>query len=254
MMSSTSEQVQVDLILPAHNEEKSIESVIREFHRVVAVESSYDLMIYVSEDGSRDETANVIRKISNELPVVLIHSDFRKGYSRAVVDGFRASRAPLVAACDSDGQYDPEDLVALIKSISGHEIAVGYRNPRSDPAVRKVMSWMFRTAYRVIQPGRFRDPSCPFVLFTRPALERVVLDNPRVPFMPQGLWWEISARIAGLEIDYVEVPVRHRQRDEGGSVVYRPRRIPRIVADNLFGLWLTKGDIAFERERLGLNR
>jgi glycosyltransferase involved in cell wall biosynthesis len=242
----------VDLVLPAHNEEHSIEEVIRDFYDVCAVRGGLDLRFIISEDGSSDNTAQVIERLASELPITLIHTDFRKGYSRAVVDGLRASTAPLVATCDSDGQYESASLLDLVAAIEGHQVAYGYRNPRNDPGIRKVMSGAFKLAYEAFQKGRFRDPSCPFDVFTREALEILVLGNSKVPLMPQGLWWEVSARIAGLEMDVVEVPVSHRKRDEGGSVVYKPKRIPRIVADNLFGLWLTKGDIDYQRTQLGL--
>lgn len=236
----------VDLILPAHNEGSRIERVIREFHRVAAVEGGLDLHFVIPEDGSQDDTAQIVAELARELPITLLHTPYCRGYSRAVVDGLRASTASLIAACDSDGQYDPSNLLDLVGAIGEHDVAVGYRNPRQDPLIRKAMSASFRLAYRMIQPARFRDPSCPFVLYTRGALAQLVLENPRVPFMPQGLWWEMSARAGGLGLDVVEVPVHHGRRDDGGSVVYRPRRIPRIVADNLFGLWLTKGDIAYQ--------
>lgn len=236
----------IDLVLPAHNEGRRIEEVLHEFHRVCVTERGLNLHLIISEDGSTDNTAEVVARLATELPITLIHTPYRKGYSQAVVDGLRASRAPLIATCDSDGQYDPANLVDLVNAIQGHDVALGYRNPRDDSWIRKAMSASFHFAYRLVQPARFRDPSCPLVLYTRDALTQLVLDNPKVPLMPQGLWWEMSARAGGLHLDVVEVPVHHRRRSDGGSVVYRPRRILRIVADNLAGLWLTKWDIAYQ--------
>jgi dolichol-phosphate mannosyltransferase len=236
----------VDLVLPAHNEAASIEHVLREFHQVAMVEGGLDLHFVVTEDGSKDDTPKIVAELANELPITLVSTPYRKGYSRAVVDGLRASTAPFIAACDSDGQYDPANLLDLVARIGEHDIALGYRNPRADPWIRKAMSATFATTYRIMRHSPFRDPSCPFVLYTRDALSELVLTNPKVPFMPEGLWWEMSARAGGMGLDVIEVPVRHRRRSDGGSAVYRPQRIPRIVADNLFGLWLTKGDIAYQ--------
>jgi len=250
-MSSTVAGTRVDLVLPAHNEEHSIEGVIRDFYEICATKGGLDLHFIISEDGSSDATAAVIEALAAELPITLIHTDYRKGYSRAVIDGMLASTAPLVATCDSDGQYDPAGLLDLVAAVDGHQVAFGYRNPRHDPPIRKVMSGAFKMAYEIFQSARFKDPSCPFDLFSRESLEVLVLNNPKVPLMPQGLWWEMSARIVGMGLDVVEVPVAHRKRDEGGSVVYKPRKMPRIVADNLFGLWLTKGDIEYQRAQRG---
>lgn len=236
----------VDLILPAHNESKTIESVIREFYEICAIQNDIDIHFIITEDGSTDNTAEIISLLARELPITLIHTDFRKGYSRAVVDGLRGSKAPFVAACDSDGQYDPNDLLSLLSSCQEANYVVGYRNPRADSLTRKGMSALFGLAYSLFHAGRLRDPSCPFVVFSRPALQLMVLDNLRVPFMPQGLWWEMSARAKALNIQIIEVPVQHRKRADGGSVVYKPKKILRIVVDNLFGLWLVKSDVEFQ--------
>ena len=241
----------VDLVLPAHNESKTIESVVREFYEICTKRDGIDLRFIITEDGSTDDTAETIRLLANELPITLIHTDFRKGYSRAVIDGLRESNAPFVVACDSDGQYNPNDLLLLLNATKDGDYVVGFRNPRADIFIRKIMSKLFKIAYSLFQGGRYQDPSCPFVVFTRSALKMMVLDNPRVPFMPQGLWWEMSARAKALNIQIFEVPVSHRQRDEGGSVVYKPRKIPRIVADNLFGLWLVKGDVEYQIRQHG---
>jgi dolichol-phosphate mannosyltransferase len=244
-----SKDQQVELILPAHNESKTIESVVREFYEICVKQNEIDLRFIITEDGSTDNTAETIRQLASELPITLIHTDYRKGYSRAVVDGLRGSHAPFVVACDSDGQYDPNDLLRLLESTGEADYVVGYRNPRADVLIRKIMSTMFKMAYSLFQGGRYKDPSCPFVVFSKKALQTMVLDNPRVPFMPQGLWWEMSARAKALNIQTLEVPVSHRRRDDGGSVVYKPRRIPRIVADNLFGLWLVKGDVEYQNRQ-----
>lgn len=243
-----SKDQKVDLVLPAHNESKNIESVLREFYEICAIQNEIDIHFIISEDGSTDNTAETIRLLARELPITLIHTDFRKGYSRAVVDGLRGSKAPFVAACDSDGQYDPNDLLLLLRSCQEANYVIGYRNPRADNLTRKIMSALFRVAYSLFHAGRYKDPSCPFVVFSRPALQLMILDNARVPFMPQGLWWEMSARARALNIQTIEVPVNHRKRADGESVVYRPRKIPRIVVDNLFGLWLVKGDVEFQNQ------
>ena len=244
----------VDLILPVHNGSKIIESVLREFYEICFTRDKIDLHFIITEDGSSDDTAEVIRRVAKKFPITLIHTEFRKGYSRAVVDGLRESTADFVLVCDSDGQYDPNDVLRLLDSTGKADYIVGYRNPRADALVRKIMSGLFRTAFVLIHGGGYKDPSCPFVVFTRGALELIVLDNPRVPFMPQGLWWEISARAKALGIRRIEIPVSHRRRDDGGSVVYRPKKILRITADNFFGLWLVKGDVEFQRQQRALKR
>ena len=67
----------------------------------------------ICEDGSRDNTVEVIKGLSQSLPIHLISDSERKGYSRAVLDGFRATTAEFVGFIDSDGQCDPRDFAAF---------------------------------------------------------------------------------------------------------------------------------------------
>jgi glycosyltransferase involved in cell wall biosynthesis len=239
----------VELVLPVHNEADSIEHVLTGFYDHCRAEGCIDLRFIVSEDGSRDHTADVVRKMAEHMPITLISTPHRKGYSQAVVDGLAASTAPVVVCCDSDGQYDPHDLSGLVAALPGYDAVWGYRNPRHDPLARFVMSRSFRFAWHQIHHLRFVDPSCPFVCFSRAALDRVLGDGARVPLMPEGLWWEMSARVASIGLAVTERPVNHLARPGGGTQVYKPQRLPRIVGDNLAGLWLVRSDLEYQRHR-----
>ena len=91
----------------------------------------------------------------------------RKGYSRAVIDGFRATDSDWVACIDSDGQCDPRDFPQFAKLRNGGDMVMGWRNPRSDPWIRKLMSSAFGSVYRIYFDVRLRDPSCPYILIRR---------------------------------------------------------------------------------------
>src|SRR5688500_10081986 len=94
----------IDVVLPAHNEGASISATLRAFHRTVAVDSGIPIRFVVCEDGSSDDTVAVLKALAAELPLKLISDPVRKGYSRAVIDGLRATDSDWVACIDSDGQ------------------------------------------------------------------------------------------------------------------------------------------------------
>lgn len=188
----------------------------------------------VSEDGSSDGTAAVVQALAAALPITLITAPMRKGYSRAVVDGLRATTADLVACVDADGQCDPRDLIRLAQSLDGHDLIVGRRMHRADHWSRKVMSRAFRTVFSVFFSVPLHDPSSPYLLITRPALDRVLASDPGI--LPQGFWWEFYARAVELGLSLSEIPVGHRARSAGTTQVYRPTKVPRIALVHLIGL------------------
>jgi glycosyltransferase involved in cell wall biosynthesis len=237
----TSAPGRVEIVLPAHNEADSIAATLREFYRVTSTDGM-DVSFLVCEDGSTDGTPEVVRALARELPVVLDSSPERRGYSRAVVDGMRSSSADVVGFIDSDGQCDPHDLARLAAALDGVDAVVGYRHPRVDSIIRRCMSRAFGLVFRRVFPIDRRDPSCPYVLIRRCALQRTLRGHPGI--LPQGFWWEFNARATAAGLSVREVPVHHRGRAAGRTQVYRLANLPRIVADHLIGLWHLRRDMA----------
>jgi glycosyltransferase involved in cell wall biosynthesis len=232
----------IDVVLPAHNEADCIATTLRDFFEAVSRLTNAPIRFVVSEDGSTDNTVDVLRALSNELPIELLTFPERKGYSRAVVDGLQATTADVVAFIDADGQCDPEDFPRLLEALEEADLVVGYRSPRRDPPYRKAMSAAFKFAYRLMFPVRLRDPSCPFLVIRRPGLARVLKGRPGL--LEQGFWWEFNARAMARGLSITEIPVGHRARSAGSTKVYRPGRIPRIALEHVRGLFALRRELA----------
>jgi len=226
----------IDLVLPAHNEGESIGLTLKEFYQIATVEQGYSIRFIVCEDGSKDNTVEVIQETAKSVPVLLISENFRKGYSRAVIDGFKASTAPLVGFIDSDGQCDPKDFASLYQEMMRKDcdLVVGYRNPRKDHWMRLLMSGAFNQVYKIYFNVGLKDPSCPYLLIKREALMRVLDGN--VGILKQGFWWEFFARARARKLSICQVPVTHRIRTAGETVVYLPTKVPGIAYEHLLGL------------------
>lgn len=231
----------IDVVLPVHNEGASIAATLREFHRVVMLEGGQPIRFVVCEDGSSDDTVPVLQDLASELPLKLISDSVRKGYSKAVVDGFRATTSAWVGFIDSDGQCDPADLLRLAAMREHADLVMGWRNPRSDTWIRKAMSGSFKAVYRLFFRVPVRDPSCPYLLINRAGLEKILSGNAGV--LKQGFWWEFLARAVGADLRIVEVPVRHRPRASGVTQVYRPSKIANIAVEHLVGLYRLKKEL-----------
>jgi glycosyltransferase involved in cell wall biosynthesis len=231
----------IQVVLPAHNEGDVIGHTLREFYKVVAVEGGVPVKFLVCEDGSVDNTIDVVRDVAREIPVDLLTFSERKGYSKAVVDGFKATTAQLIGFIDSDGQCDPKDFHSLVEAIDDYDYVVGYRNPRNDSAFRKLISKAFGTVYRGLFPIRIKDPSCPYLLIRRAALMRTLEGNPGI--LRQGFWWEFNARAQAAGLKIHELPVTHRARTAGSTQVYKINRIPAIAIEHLRGLLVLRREL-----------
>jgi dolichol-phosphate mannosyltransferase len=241
----------IEIVLPVHNEAASIEATLREFHRV-ATGQGLRVRFLACEDGSTDGTKEILRSLENDLPLVARCGPERLGYSRAVVEGLQAATAPVVGFIDSDGQCDPSDLARLAEALPGNDVVFGFRDPRADLPVRKLMSAAFGVPFRLMFRVHRTDPSCPYLLIRREALDEVLRGSPGI--LPQGFWWEFSARVQAAGLRTAEVPVRHRPRAAGSTQVYKPGKIPRIAVVHLLGLLALRRDLAGSAEASSPNQ
>lgn len=229
-------QSKIDIVLPVHNEAESIGPTLEEFYGVVCAGNKIDIRFIVCEDGSSDNTVEVLQKLSGSLPILLLSDTKRKGYSRAVIDGFKASESDLVGFIDSDGQCDPADFPAFIAEHEKEplDLVFGYRNPRQDHWVRIAMSKLFGLVYRSMFKIPMRDPSCPYLVVRQSALREILRGD--LGILKQGFWWEFVARSVAAGLRIKEIPVAHRVRAAGETQVYRPAKVPRIAFEHLRGL------------------
>ena len=226
---------EITLILPAHNEGKSIRSILLEIDR--SVESIGNVSIFVSEDGSNDNTRLEVleaAKISKNCKIVLAEAADRLGYSKGVLRGIHACKTQLIGFMDADGQCDPADLATLFQKVEKGKIVVGYRNPRNDSRIRIAYSKAFGFAYRFFGGPKRKDPSSPFIICF---LEDIQFLGRVTPHLNFGFWWEFQIRTYKRGIDVIEVPVNHRVRASGETQVYTVNKLPRIVYTHLLGLY-----------------
>src|SRR5579871_237801 len=221
----------LDIVLPVHNEAASIEATIREIYDTIS--PSVPVRFVICEDGSADNTKEVLTRVSESVPMRLDMSDQRKGYSRAVIDAFRLVEAPYALALDSDGQCDPLDFAAFWPLREQYDIVMGWRVHRADPLARKLMSRAFGLVHWTLFRTPLHDPSCPYLLINKRVLDRLI---PELGTLKQGFWWEFVARAQAHGFTFHELPVEHRTRAAGVTRVYTVTKIPGIAVRHLWGL------------------
>jgi dolichol-phosphate mannosyltransferase len=242
------EKLKIDLVLPIHNEAESIEDTLTEFYN--KTKDICNINFICAEDGSKDNTVEILKKLERTLPIKIITSTIRKGYSKAVVDGFKSCENDLIAFIDSDGQCDPSDFVKFIEIINAKpevDIVFGYRNPRNDHWIRILMSSAFKLVYSLFFKVNVKDPSCPYMLFRKKSFSWIYTEN--LGILKQGFWWEFIARSRAHKVNLIEVPVKHRERTKGETQVYKPSKVPKIAYTHLLGLLELKKELKQQNNR-----
>ena len=223
---------ELEVLLPVHDEAESIEATIREIWAELS--PRVNLGFIVCEDGSRDDTRTILRRLACELPIRLNLSDARKGYAMAMREGMQMVDAPWLLCMDSDGQCDPADFARLWRARHGAALVMGWRIDRQDSAARRAMSRLFFAIYQGVFHVPVHDPSCPYMLFRR---DTALWIAPQMREMKQGFWWEFVARIHRAGLPVLEVAVHHRRRSAGVTQVYKAGRMPGIFLRHVAALF-----------------
>ena len=214
---------ELEILLPVHNEAESIETTIREIYDEISPKVNVGFII--CEDGSRDNTQQILKNLARELPLRLNLSSERKGYSRAVREGFQMLEAPYLLCLDSDGQCDPADFWRFWENRERADVLIGWRVDRQDTTVRKTFSRFFYLIYQAVFRTPVHDPSCPYVLVKKNVAQQI---ESELGSMQQGFWWEFVARVYRRKYSIMELPVHHRLRAAGVTQVYKWKKMPGI--------------------------
>lgn len=224
----------LNIVLPVYNEEKTIANTIIEFNTTL---SKYDFEIefVIVEDGSTDNSVEVIRSLQKLFNIKLFTSELKSNYSAAVLKGLNLADEELIAFVDSDGQYNPKDLLNMIDHLIKGSFVAGYRSPRVDNIFRKILSYSFKIIYYRLLNISLVDPSCSYFVCYKEDLKSI-LKIFKTSLLPEGFWWEFYAYSTKVKIDIIQVPVQHFTRNYGNSVVFKLSKIPKIGIINLIGL------------------
>jgi glycosyltransferase involved in cell wall biosynthesis len=109
----------LSIVIPAHNEEKTIAEVLR----IVAQVDTRGLRkeIVLVDDGSTDATLEQARAAQNNLPddvdLKILRLDPNRGKGAAVKAGFNATTGDLVIVQDADMEYDPANIGLMIDEV-----------------------------------------------------------------------------------------------------------------------------------------
>ncbi len=214
----------LSLVLPAYNEEGSIERAVRTAAAAGARAGSYEVVVV--DDGSRDATRARLAALEGEMGrhLRVVRHERNRGYGAALRNGFAAAEGDLVFYTDSDNQFDLSELEGILPLMGEWDAVLGYRIARRDARRRLMTSWVFNRLACVVFGLRVRDLNCSFKLFRRDVLRSL-------PLAADDFFidTELVVRLHRAGWRYVERGVTHLPRTAGRSTV-RLSDVPRTLA------------------------
>ena len=224
---------EVEIVVPVHNEERTLALSVRRLHRFLSTEFPFSWRIVMADNASTDITPDIAALLSRELPSVSwLHLE-RKGRGRALRAAWSRSDARVVCYMDVDLSTDLRALLPLVAPLlSGHsDLAIGTRLAHGARVVRgpkrELISRAYNKLLHVVLRAHFSDAQCGFKAVRRDALADLL------PAVRDDAWFFdtellVLAQRRGLRIH--EVPVDWI--DDPDSRV----KIVRTAAEDLVGV------------------
>lgn len=201
----------LSLVIPLYRDEDALEQIFARCEPVIeAIEGGGELVLV--DDGGADRTTpralELARTMRHPTTVVRLARNF--GQHAAVFAGLAHARGAAVATLDSDLQYPPEELPAMLRALSPEwPVVSGYREQRRDPLLRRVVTRLL-TRWLNRQTGvRLRDFGSMFRVYDRRTVDLMLTFTERHRYVPAVVAW--------LGVPIKEVPIDHQARSERGS-------------------------------------
>jgi dolichol-phosphate mannosyltransferase len=219
------------IVIPVYNEVESLETLFKELCAVREREG-YGMQVVFVDDGSRDGSWEIIRKLAaqhSEVTGIRFRRNF--GKASALSAGAKAARGEIVMTLDADLQDDPAEIPRFLTALgSDKDVISGYKQVRHDPWHKvypsRVFNWMVSTLTGV----ELHDHNCGMKCYRREVFDEVRLYGELHRFVP------VLAAARGFRVG--EIVIQHRPRKFGQSK-YGVKRFLKGFLDLLTVTFLT---------------
>jgi dolichyl-phosphate beta-glucosyltransferase len=204
------------IVIPAYNESARLGATLEKVLAYVHTQG-WDAEIIVVNDGSRDNTADIVLSFAKKDPMLrLLENPGNRGKGYSVRHGMLNARGQIALFTDADLSSPIEEAPKLFAALDqGADIAIGSRWLRAEtqtqrqPLHRQFFGRIFNLALRLTLGLHFADTQCGFKAFKQPAVQAIfpLQKIERWGFDPEILF---LARKLKFKVNEVSVAWAHR--------------------------------------------
>lgn len=212
--------MEVSVIIPMYNEEDNVLKTLQEVKKVL--EPYHQFQIIAVDDGSSDNTLNLLNQSASENPEVeVLKHPTNMGMGKALITGFKKAIGDVIITLDADLSYDPNYIPLLVWKLKEEnaDIVIGSQymaggKTEDIPFIRLFVSKM---ANRIV--GYSMNENISTVTGILRAYRKEVLDSIELESRGTAINPEILSKAIALGFKIIEVPVTLKARELGESKV-----------------------------------
>ena len=197
---------QISIIIPIYNEEKTLEEVVQRTQKIFSQDNS-DYEIILVNDGSKDDTHNILSKIT-DTNIQIIHHKKNQGKGKAIQSGLEKATGDYVAIQDADLEYDPQNLFKLIKiAIEKKSVVYGIRDGKNGYILNRLGNKILSLFCNILYTSELSDVYTCYKIIPRELMQSLQLTSNGFEIEA-----EITAKILKKKIKIIEIPITYTPR------------------------------------------
>ena len=200
------------VVMPVYNEAECIGAVINDWSATLE-KLGINFEIFALNDGSTDETAQVLSAYENDARVTVVNQA-NSGHGPTILRGYReaVARAEWVFQVDSDDEMRPRAFANFWRRRQNYDAIFGVRVAREQDSARRLLSAGSRATIKLFYSRGVRDVNVPYRLMRARVLKPIVAAIPDETFAPNIL---ISGVLGQRRRRVLNLPVLHENRKTG---------------------------------------
>lgn len=202
----------ISVVIPLYNEAESLPELNAWIERVME-ENSFTYEIIYVDDGSTDNSWEIIEKLKENNPCVS-GIKFRRNYGKSpgLHCGFRRAQGDVVITMDADLQDSPDEIPELYRMIreEGYDLVSGWKKKRYDPLSKTLPTKLFNATARKFSGVKLHDFNCGLKSYNKKVVKSIEIYNDMHRYIPY------LAKNAGYH-KIGEKVVQHQARKYGST-------------------------------------
>lgn len=197
----------ISVIVPCYNESRTIEIFYQEITKISSVMDKYDFEYIFVDDGSKDDTLDIVKNLSKEDSRVKYISFSRNfGKESGIYAGLEKSKGDYAVVMDADLQDPPSLLPEMMRCIDeeGYDSVATRRVTRKgEPPIRSFFARQFYKLMNKISKTEIVDGARDYRLMTRQFVN-AILQIQEYNRFSKGIYGWVGFNTKWLEYENVE--------------------------------------------------
>tara|TARA_B100001093_G_scaffold287151_1_gene274348 strand:+ start:789 stop:1484 length:696 start_codon:yes stop_codon:yes gene_type:complete len=210
----------ISVIVPCYNEINTVEIIVSKVQKSL---SKLDYEIIIIDDYSIDGTRELLKnKYNSKSNIKLIYSNQNKGKGFSLRSGFDKAIGDIICIQDADLEYDPKDLLPMIKLIEEDKADVVYGSRfrgngpvRASFFINRLANFIITLLTNIFSSLSLTDIECCYKVFRKKHIEMIKLEENRFGIEP-----ELTIKFAKLNLRIFEIGISYygRTKSEGKKI------------------------------------